>query len=157
MQAVAHDLTLEFSREWLTVDYAMWSRPIDGGQRTPIVLVESENVPSGADHEVRKLCSLSAPLRVLITVAQWEDEAPRWKSKGQRTVLSQHWHAIREAYAASWPDAGIVGVVVGEWGPPDDDTLRFYAFELSTASPPYPEQPLLARPMGHQPRPASAA
>lgn len=146
MSRVARDLGLEpSSSEWMTVDYTLWSRS-DAGEPTPAVLIESENNSFDAAHEVRKLCSLAAPLRVLITVVEWEDLLPRWTKPGNRKALTERWRHIREAYSSAWPDNGIVGVLVGEWGP--DHVLRFHAFELPTASEqPHRETVVLARPM----------
>jgi hypothetical protein len=55
---------LEAGNELFKVDFAI-SR-ISDGVKVPIIFIESENNPNSADHEVRKLVSLAAPLRVLM-------------------------------------------------------------------------------------------
>jgi hypothetical protein len=70
---------LETGNELFKVDFAI-SRNSDG-VNVPIIFIESENNMDSADHEVRKLVNLAAPLRVLITVAQW-DESGIWDGRG---------------------------------------------------------------------------
>ena len=133
LQEVTKDLGLKVRKEWFTVDFALWSTGSDNLQ-IPSIFVESENNPFSASHEIAKLCCLAAPLRVLVTVADWEDALPRWP-KGSRTKLVTEWCKIREVYTQAWPDSGVVGVIVGEWGP--GDILRFHVFELPTAGSPF--------------------
>jgi hypothetical protein len=106
-----------------------------GSEPTPVVFVESEEQATCADQEVKTLCSLAAPLKVLITVGEWEDVTPRWRNGGHRSTLVTRWRAIRSAYHEAWRDPGVFGVLVGESDP--DGILRFHAFELDggTASP----------------------
>jgi hypothetical protein len=54
---------LETGNELFKVDFAI-SRNSDG-IKVPIIFIESENNVESADHEVRKLVNLAAPLRVL--------------------------------------------------------------------------------------------
>jgi DDE domain len=55
------------------------------GSTTKLQHIQSENNAYSADHEVRKLVNLAAPLRVLITVAQWDEESGIWVGRGGRT------------------------------------------------------------------------
>jgi hypothetical protein len=133
LKGVAKDLDLDFKREHSRVAYSMWDR--SDGEPTPVVFVESEEQATCADQEVKTLCSLAAPLKVLITVGEWEDVIPRWRNGGHRSTLVTRWRGIRSAYHKAWRDPGVFGVLVGESDP--DGILRFHAFELDagTASP----------------------
>jgi hypothetical protein len=113
-----------FSR--FKVDFAI-SR-ISDGVTVPIIFIESENNPNSADHEVRKLVNLAAPLRVLITVAQWDDESAIWVGRGggHRSILLPRWEKIIRQHQMVWPRAGVIGILVGEWRP--DKVFRFYGY-----------------------------
>jgi hypothetical protein len=78
---------LETGNELFKVDFAI-SRDSDG-IKVPIIFIESENDPTSAHHEVRKLVNLAAPLRVPITVSQWDDESTIWigRGGGHRSIL----------------------------------------------------------------------
>jgi hypothetical protein len=134
LKSVAKDLELDFKREYSMVDYSMWDCR-SNSEPTPVIFIESENHATGADHEVKTLCCLAAPLKVLITVGEWEDVIPRWRNGGHRSTLVTRWRSIRSAYHEAWPDPGVLGVLVGESDP--DGVLRFHGFELDagTASP----------------------
>lgn len=131
LKSVAKDLDLHFRREYLRVDYSMWDRH-SSREETPVIFIESENIATSAEDEVKILCSVAAPLKVLITVAQWEDVIPRWPTGGQRSNLMTRWRSIRSAYQSTWSDPGVFGVLVGESD--NDGVLRFHAFELDTGS-----------------------
>lgn len=66
MPAVAATLGLKFAKERFTADYVM-SKTSVRGTSVPLIYIESENEYSRADYEIEKLCSLNAPLRVLLT------------------------------------------------------------------------------------------
>ena len=134
LQSVAKDLGLDLKRESSRVNYSMWDCRSDS-EPTPLIFIESENHATGADNEVKTLCCLAAPLKVLITAGEWEDVIPRWRDGGHRSTLVARWRSIRSAYHAAWPDQGVFGVLVGESDP--DGVLRFHGFELDagTASP----------------------
>ncbi len=57
--------------ELFKVDFAISSR----SEEVPLVFVETENNPVSSHEEIGKLVNLAAPLRVLITVSEW-DESP---------------------------------------------------------------------------------
>jgi hypothetical protein len=85
---------LETGSELFKVDFAI-SRHSDG-VKVPIIFIESENNAYSADHEVRKLVNLAAPLRVLITVAQWEEESAVWAGRGgaHQSILLPRWEQM---------------------------------------------------------------
>jgi hypothetical protein len=120
---------LETGSELFKVDFAI-SRNSDG-VRVPIIFIESENNAYSADHEVRKLVNLASPLRVLITVAQWDEESTIWVGRGgaHRSILLPRWEQVIRQHQIVWPRAGVVGILVGEW--PPDKRFRFYAYGYS--------------------------
>jgi hypothetical protein len=126
LPAVAQRLGLSHTKELFKVDVAM-RRPASNGEMVPVVFIESENDATTAVHEMRKLCALSCPLAVLITVIEWNPDV--YGAKAQRDHLTQAWSDIIKAHAEVWQRPGIIGVLIGEWGP--DDHLRFYRFAYS--------------------------
>jgi muramoyltetrapeptide carboxypeptidase LdcA involved in peptidoglycan recycling len=117
---------LETGNELFKVDFAI-SRN-SGDVKVPIIFIESENNPNSADHEVRKLVNLAAPLRVLITVSQWDDVSGIWDllGGGHRSRLLPYWEQVIRQHQIIWPRAGVVGILVGEWRP--NKTFRFYEY-----------------------------
>ena len=132
LKSVARDMELDFKREHSRVAYSMWDRRSDS-EPTPVIFIESEEQATCADQEVKTLCCLAAPLKVLITVGEWEDVIPRWRNGGHRSTLVTRWRSIRSAYHAAWRDPGVFGVLVGESDP--DGVLRFHGFELDGDTP----------------------
>jgi len=127
LESVARDLELDFKREHSRVAYSMCHRHSDS-KPTPVIFIESEEQATCADQEVKTLCCLAAPLKVLMTFGEWEDVIPRWRNGGHRSTLVTRWRSIRSAYHAAWRDPGVFGVLVGESDP--DGVLRFHGFEL---------------------------
>jgi hypothetical protein len=117
---------LETGNELFKVDFAI-SRT-SNGVTVPVVFIESENNAYSARHEIRKLVNLAAPLRVLITVAQWDEESGIWVDRGggHRSKLLPEWERVIREHQMVWPRAGVVGILVGEWRP--DKTFRFYGY-----------------------------
>jgi hypothetical protein len=102
--------------------------------------------------EVRKLVNLAAPLRVLITVAQWDEESTVWGGRGgaYRSILLPRWEQVIRQHQIVWPRVGVVGILVGEWRP--DKRFRFYAYgygEGHRLAVPSPEI-LLEKPVGYE-------
>jgi hypothetical protein len=120
---VSQGLGFEIGPEEFTVDFVMWTSGTE--ERVPLMFIESENSVTTAIHEIRKLACLTAPLRVLITVVEWDEIPGVWKGGGMRSKLLSEWEAIIRRHNFVWPRVGLLGLIVGEWRP--DDTLRFYA------------------------------
>jgi hypothetical protein len=76
---------LETGNELFKVDFAI-SRESDG-VKVPIIFIESENNVESTDHEVRKLVSLAAPLRVLIDVVS-PQKTGGWKALDGSTIAT---------------------------------------------------------------------
>lgn len=124
---VAACLGLSLTTELFKVDAAM-SVQASNGETVPVIFVESENDARTAVHEMRKLCAVSCPLAVLITVIEWNPEV--FGPNARRDRLTSDWSRTIKAHAEIWQRPGIIGVLVGEWGL--DDHLRFYRFAYST-------------------------
>lgn len=110
--------------------------PQNGYQfRGPKIFLESENNPFTAHVEIERLAWATAPLRILLTLAEWSpSQFPL--SHGQRK-FRQQWDGLLESYNRSlrkWgiTKNGVILVMVGECGL--DSMLRFYAYEYREAS-----------------------
>lgn len=115
-------MTME-SEVFRRTDFAFFK---DGG--VPEVMIESENKAFGSSTEIHQLCALSAPLRVLLTVTEWDDRPGAWPHGGLKGQYLNEWRAIIRRYSAVWPRHGVLGALVGERR---GDTLTFFsvAFE----------------------------
>ena len=71
---VANDMNLEITKEEFKVDFVMAVEDPYSEHKIPKIYIESENDIRKAEHEIRKLCSLNSPLRILITVDEWPDD-----------------------------------------------------------------------------------
>ena len=103
--------------------------------RIPILLLESENVADSAHHELERLCWSFAPLRLLITVAEWNPT--QFPGTAGRCRLREQWDKYIRGYDRSlrqWgvQRNGIVAIMVGECGV--DGILRFYSYEYREGS-----------------------
>jgi hypothetical protein len=96
------------------------------------VFVETENNAFTCHEEVRKLSSITASLKVLIAVTEWDETAGVWAKGTHRKKLLQHWQNIIRCYDARWPRSGILGIIVGERRP--DHLLCFHACALTSDS-----------------------
>lgn len=124
LPAIANELGLAVMPELFKLDFVMAAEsPLK--MRVPVIFVESENNPMLATQEVCKLAVLAAPLRVLITTAEWSD---RWPSGGQKGTLLPRWQAILRAHSEMNGNSGWFGLVVGEMTL--DDHIRFYTLAL---------------------------
>jgi len=118
---VAHELGLEFVFEEWKVDYTL-CRKVDE-YLVPEVFVESENVAVSAHHEVRKLCCLASPLKVLIVCSEWSNEDGDWRHGGHKEKLLLEWSSIIQRHSKVWPQNSIFGVIVAE----ANELLTYYA------------------------------
>ena len=121
LQRLADELDLDLRAEFLRVDFSMWTREPDA---VPVVFIESENLASTATDEVRKLCSVSAPLKVLLTCVEWGEH---WPGGGKRNELVARWQALARAHHRVWPQEHVLGICVAEI---HDSTLRVYTLAL---------------------------
>ena len=125
---VGAELTLDLEQELLIVDFALIGR----SDRVPRVFIESENVASFAVQEVRKLCCLSAPLKVLLTVAEWDNSPSVWPKGAVREQLLPVWCEEVSRHRAAGTLVGEVIVVVAEWRP--ENILHCYTRSLESST-----------------------
>jgi hypothetical protein len=109
MPRIAKQLKLTAGKEEFHVDYVM-SRLSRGERLVPKIYIESENSYDAADHEIRKLCSLNSPLRVLVTV--WSrPESPRTEAELHKNL--REWQDIVRAHAeVNTNFAGVIGIII---------------------------------------------
>lgn len=117
LKNVSDEMGLIFKKEEFKVDYT-FCVTIENKYDVPIVFIESENVATSAHHEIRKLCCLHAPLKVLIVCAEWSNE----KSGGYQDNLIKRWAAQIRSHNKIWPSPSITGVIVAEW----NESLKYH-------------------------------
>lgn len=117
---IKNKLGLEYKEELFKVDAVFYdkSNNID----IPAIFIESENNAFSAHEEIKKLCCLSCPLAILITVAKWNFN--QFPSTSEKDKLLFEWEQIINAYSSAFPVNGILSIMVGEFG--KDKILRFY-------------------------------
>lgn len=110
---VAKKLGLILTTELFKVDAALAIKQQPTNWEIPVIFVESENNIDTAEQEIDKLCSLSAPVRVLITVGDMEDsETKEWIDE---------WASLIKTYSKIWPNRGILGIIIADY------RLNFYS------------------------------
>lgn len=122
LKNVSETMGLTFKKEEFKVDYTFCAID-DNGYDVPMVFVESENIATSAHHELRKLCCLHAPLKVLIVCAEWSDEPNAWKHGGYKNQALKQWATQILAHNKAWPSPSTTGVIVAEW----NASLKYYA------------------------------
>ena len=112
---IAEKLDLKyFPKEFLKVDATMYRKDKITNWEIPVIFIESENDFETAEEEVYKLCSLSAPIRVLITIS---DEINNEKLIG----WVKNWSSYIETCSEVWPNKGILGIII------TDNKFNFYS------------------------------
>ncbi|HEX6747515.1 MAG TPA: hypothetical protein VF092_09530 [Longimicrobium sp.] len=131
---IASSMGLELVREFCHIDFAFCKRTPRGAQ-VPVILLESENQIEGSSHELRKLCCISAPVRILLT---WEDRTKTfsmWKRRAQHNDrIVRKWLEVIDDCDEIWPDNGIIRVVVAEKHVIPTPYLEFEALDLRDAT-----------------------
>jgi hypothetical protein len=111
MPEVARRLKLQHGREEFKVDFVMVKQGMRG-HVVPKVYIESENNYADAGHEMRKLCSMNAPLRMLVT-ATAKPITSRQGSPAHKQL--RDWQDIVRSHCEGNPDyLGVIGVIVGQ-------------------------------------------
>lgn len=116
MPAVAERLGLKLAIEHQRIDHTLVD---DAG--VPLIAVEVENAHTTAAHEIRCLCCLATPLKVLILSCDW-------KASEKKRYLPE-WIQIIQRHHAVVSTECLYGIVVGEWGSDADAPLE-YSFLL---------------------------
>jgi hypothetical protein len=120
---VAKIMGMEYRAEVFTAD-AAFVRKGSGGTEVPMVWIESENDAGSAEHEVRKLCSLAGPLKILMICSEWDET---WPHGGMRTKWIGKWQPIVKDYGEFWPLPSLFGIIVGQR---KDKEWKFYAMPI---------------------------
>ncbi|WP_426392270.1 hypothetical protein [Variovorax sp. R-27] len=106
---VSADLGMVHGKEEFKVDHVI-ARLSRNGHAIPSIYVESENNFSEATHEIRKLCSLNSPLRVLITFTQKQFKPE--PAAGAYAKLREWQAIIREHHEDNEDFRGTLAVIV---------------------------------------------
>lgn len=126
LRKLAIDLGLDFTTELFKVDFAICARSTSC-RKVPLIFIESENNARSATHEMWKLCSLSSPLKVLISCTEWCEDPEYWPSGGEKSRLLEEWKTIIKAHNEIWPQPCVYGIIIGAW---KGNILRFYSVGL---------------------------
>jgi hypothetical protein len=116
MPAVAKRLSLKLQIERLRCDYTFLDP-----NGVPLIAVESENAHPTAWQEMESLCSLAAPLKVLVLSCDWQ-------ASEKDKYLLEWTDIIRKHHAVVSVDC-LYAVVVGEWRGIDSCLIQ-YSFAL---------------------------
>lgn len=114
---VAEKMQLTFMKEELFRVDAIFYKKTDNGYNVPKIFIESENNAETADLEIRKLCSLNAPLKVLMLCLEWTESI-------KEQLTTDHWNFIIRAFANEQQLIGHFGIIVAE----KTDKFRFFSF-----------------------------
>lgn len=126
---VASELGLHYIPEMFKVDFVMCGKS-SNGHEVPLIFIESENNAGSAYKEIQKLCSVSSPLKVLISCVEWCEDPGYWSSGGEKSKLLEEWRSIMAAHNEVWPQPSVYGIIIGEM---KNDVLRFYSIGLSAS------------------------
>jgi hypothetical protein len=92
------------------------------GHAIPKIYIESENNYASAEQEVRKLCTINSPLRVLITQTKKAFTAD-FTSPAHKQL--REWQSIVRSHHEDSPDfMGVISVIVGKM---DGNGIEFVA------------------------------
>jgi hypothetical protein len=122
LETVAERLGLALEREFLAIDFILMS----GESRVPWIAIESENDSWDVAHEIAKLSAVASPVRVLLTVAEWDQSLGGWSHAGQKSELLPKWGFDFRGRLEAWQHPGTIGLLVGERG--RDERLRYYSY-----------------------------
>lgn len=110
MPVVAQRMGLKHGSEEFKVDYVM-ANMSSRGHDIPKIYIESENNYASAGHEIRKLCSINSPLRVLITQTKKPFSAD-FASPAHKEL--REWQSIVRSHHEESPEfLGMICVIVG--------------------------------------------
>jgi len=143
---VSEQLNLKFVTEFLSIDFVLADK--DSG--VPVIAIESENDPFTVSNEISKLCSVAAPLRILLTVAYWDPQIGGWPDRpnGEQLFLEK-WETDIRKRLSTWRHPGLFGLIVGERGQKGQTTFYSYLFDLDGANG-FRERAVQAIPAGSQ-------
>jgi hypothetical protein len=136
--------------EFLNIDHTLLLT--QQNHPVPWAFIESENDAGTAAAEIRKLCAVSAPLRVLLTRAEWWAETadffPPKRYENRRAQFLPVWTSIAVTHNQVWSNPGLLALLVAEqcimeWHQPSPSwptlqefqnrRFRYYAYHFDTA------------------------
>jgi hypothetical protein len=89
-------------------------RQTEGGYHVPLIFFENDPEPTHVDAALGTLCSLGAPIKIILTHARWSSDL--WASDGgQRERFFSDWDRHIREHVGTWPQMGIVTILVAEW------------------------------------------
>jgi len=104
---VAKKMDLIFVKEEYKIDYTLCKKSSIADYNVPMIFIESENNAPTTKSEVRKLCCLAAPLKVLLTCMEWSDG-------GNKQRYLKEWGGIINYHNLEWPQPTQTGLLVAE-------------------------------------------
>jgi hypothetical protein len=116
MPSIAGHLSYELQIERQRCDYSFLNQ-----NGVPLIAVESENDYRTAWHEMESLCSLAAPVKILILSCDWQGVKGKY--------LSEWGEIIRKHHAVVSVDSRYA-IIVGEWAEQPADARLNYSFTL---------------------------
>lgn len=114
MPQLAEALGCGLTRERFRCDFCLETK-----EGVPLVFLEVENTVSSASHEIRALCAMAAPLKVLVITCGW------LRSDKDRYLGS--WSEIIRTHHQTISLNCLYAIVAGEW---HDDEPLVYSFTL---------------------------
>lgn len=118
LPSVAAKMGLSYCTEKVFRIDAVFHWVATNGYEVPAVCIESENNLNTSIDEIKKLCWLNAPLKILFV---WADE---WTEELENNVVNEDWFYLLDAFLQESQLVGYLGVIVAEW----QDNLVFNTF-----------------------------
>lgn len=112
---VADKLNLKFEKEMRFRVDGTFYKIAGQTSRVPVIVLESENDVRTSEDEVIKLCSLNAPLKILMTCCDWNSDS-------KKIIREGYWEYIIEDFSDESSLTGYFAFIIGEW----NETLKFY-------------------------------
>ena len=108
------DLKFEIKEEFLRVDYTFFKKGTENKFLVPMICIESENSwnPGSYEKEVRKLCSLTVPLKILIMYGLNEENSKAFDIHKDQGGNEHYWDYILPGFKNENMLAGLFVVMV---------------------------------------------
>lgn len=115
---IASRLSMSYEKEKFFHIDAVFCR--EGGQTTkiPFIALESENHVKTSDNEIKKLCMLNTPVKILMICNTWNDST-------KEKMKDNYWDYIIGDFHDQVGLIGVLAVIIGEWDDYENE-LKFY-------------------------------
>lgn len=100
------------------------------GEEVPRIAISRGDRMGDSAEELRQLCCMATPLKVLLVCAEWSNDPGHWAHGGEKDALLNEWKKILSAHNNLAPQQHIVGVLVGEIR---GNTFRVYSLALGAS------------------------